>query len=186
MGDPLSLLDSIHGINNRLGALKTTSDRRASNEEAHMWGWGKPSVTCPPSTHVVFQAGWFYYTEAWPVEGWWSNALTAEFEAGGNCEVSAFTSAGYYRGIVVGHVYRSLAISEGTECATVAEAIEDIINVGLDYYSSIPLAIIVVKNNGELGIPGAVLPVDGANRGRSFFYRRIRPWLHIHVGGHFE
>jgi hypothetical protein len=70
-------------------------------------------------------------------------------------------------------------VSTFTEFATAAEAEAEaegwFDGTHAMYTGRIPLCVVILKNNGTTGTNGQVLPVDAVNRGRSYFYRDVRP-----------
>jgi len=176
-GLPLAIRQRI----NRMEYATKRSSHRDRHEPSKSEYWGNASPTCPPSTQIIFRAGWFWNADSGG--GWWSKALTAELGTGGNCEVSSFTNVGYYKGIIIHHVHRNLLSTESSEYSTIKETIEKTLslNMGTIYSGQMPLVLIIVKNNGSIGTPGAVLQIDRINRGNSFMYRQFRPWLHYHA-----
>lgn len=178
--DVTRMFDALASVNERLTYTVDRASHRDRHETAAMWAWGKPSPTTPPSKAVQFQGGWFWDADAG--DGWWSEAVLGDLDTGGNCEVSAFASAGYFRAILIYHTYQDVVSTESAECASAVDAIDAGISAGMaaQYDQKIPLVMVIVKNDGTTGETGAILPVDGANRGRSFIYRRIRTWLHHH------
>ena len=65
------------------------------------------------------------------------------------------------------------------EYETAVEAEDGIItwmetDTGYLNYSDMPICIIVLRNNGATGTPGAVQAIDAVNRGRSYLWRDMR------------
>lgn len=70
----------------------------------------------------------------------------------------------------------------GDELETAAEAQEwlhsgtfqlsDMLDLGSDYGTGYPLCGVVLRNDGQTDTPGAFLPIDVVNRGRSFTWPR--------------
>jgi len=180
MGQPVSITKTIKSIRDRLDYADRRSRHRDRNEPSRSEYWGNVSPTCPPSKKVMTRAGWFWSGSFG--DGWWANAIEADLGPGGNCEVAAFANVGSYKGIIIHHVYRSLTSTESAEYGTAKEAIEGTLDVNMAgiYSDRIPLALIIVKNNGSVGTSGAILQIDRINRGNSFIYRQFKPWLHSH------
>lgn len=66
-----------------------------------------------------------------------------------------------------------------TEYATATDA-EQAIAGWMDgtnvlYWGDLPMFAIILKNNGTTGVEGQVQPIDPINRGRSYFWRDLRP-----------
>jgi hypothetical protein len=148
--------------------------------------WTQTAPSCPPDTQLHARGG--YVWDAYAGNGWWAYPMDADFGVGGNVQVLPFANAGWYRGVLVTRYGGGTSPNhyETDEYATAAEAQDAVIamiTTGTMYQTDLPLALLVVKNDGTTGVAGAILPIDAVNRGRSYLFREVRPWLHIHYQG---
>jgi len=98
-----------------------------------------------------------------------------------------FATAGSYMGIIlclddnawggVGLAFH--AVATGNEFAAAVGAEQDVMGM-MDgsvsvYQDWMPLKAVILKNDGSVGTVGAILPIDGVNRGRSYLWIDLRP-----------
>ena len=151
--------------------------------------------SCPPDKRLHIRRGivspggrWGFNMQDDYIPNW-----ICDFENETETQMAlSFTNANYYLGIILCYygewaAYRTLGggYSDpvfdnviGTEVAMAAEAeaqLDAYLN-GTDqwYYYRVPLWGVVLRNDGQVGVNYAILPVDIVNRGRSYLYRDAR------------
>lgn len=158
--------------------------------------WYELSVTpsCPPDKRLQIRGGTVTASPYWL---WVMNNdfvpdMVCDFENEEETGLAlSFSSAEHYLPIILCYYYywiqyRTVGADEppyfdcvvGTEVATSIEA-EAQIDAWLNGYTqwykeTLPLWGVVFKNDGVVGIPSSILPIDSVNRGRSYLYRDAR------------
>lgn len=179
MTDP-TWLGAIHS---RLNDLEAKDRRRPAADWPGMYDWTRIAAAVPPSTEVYGRPS--YVWDSFTRDGWKAGAFTADFGLGGNCQVSQFTNADWYLGIILGrNSGGDLPIFwETEECETALEAeaaVELLLIDAFPWFLHLPIGMLVVRNNGRTTIAGQILPIDAINRGRSYIYvADTRSWLHV-------
>jgi hypothetical protein len=145
--------------------------------------------TNPPSAVVNMRGGWLY------LDGQHADVGQAQYISATVCDFAGtignytgiFTNANRYLGVILclhNNAWTNTApifwtISTAIERATAVEAEQDITAMftgTTDVYSTwMPLRAVILRNNGIISGSGAVLPIDGVNRGRSYLWRDCRP-----------
>lgn len=154
------------------------------------WDWYRVviSASCPPDTKIQMRGGWLADSPAaGPTFGgiWWVGPDTYDLADPGVCENShAFTAPYYYtyaalslnQGLRPGFVGNPIYLTwAGTEWSLSSNA-EDAAMA--DGAQSVPawsrgawLGLIIFRNNGVVGVPNAILPIEPINRGRSYIFK---------------
>ena len=180
----------------RVQTLMMEQDREAGYEVPSRWYELLVSPSCPPDKRLHIRGGiattsarwgWIMYNDFMP-------HTICDFENEGETQMTlTFTSANYYFPLILCYygdwvAYRYFDPDRfaepvfdnvtGTEVKTAADAeaqIDAWMNGYTDWYNyRLPLWGVVLKNDGQTGIPYAILPVDSINRGRSYLYRDCR------------
>lgn len=185
-------------IDYRLQRLRKQEAQKATSVSEPLSDHFRVSVSCPPDTRVHVRGGNVWEGSLWAGVGYgyYIESYTADFASPDNIDGfdGNFTNADYFVGIIFGREFYNedhFVTWSGTEFATAAEAEADIASValldepwyGYDHNGGLPLCGIVLKNDGNTGIDGAVLPVDAVNRGRSYYWRDLRPRHYVAGGG---
>ena len=178
-------------MNRRLAVLEKDAERMAAYEEPnYQWNFTL-SASCPPSTVVHMRGGrvWGDPTE-WSGESWYVESASydlADIADSGDAEW--FTNPYYYVAFAVMLRWSGtpgttppLYIVKTTEYATAAEAevacypeISDVPSAfSPDAAYGIPLAIVIMRNNGNTALVNQYMPIDSVNRGRSYIWRNLK------------
>jgi len=190
----MAISSPLNPLTQRLLRLDRERRRQASRVTSYTWDQMRMSCACPPDTTVRIRAGFAQQGSYWAQqETIWFPELVVDFADptqfvtyDGN-----FTNAGYYWPLLLRYSDDYFyALRDGgsaapivdygaTEYATAGEA-EVAAQGWFDgatvlYDGYLPLCVVVLKNNGTTGSDGQVLPVDQVNRGRSYFWRDVRP-----------
>lgn len=160
----------------------------------NMWYEFLAASSCPPDKRIHIRGGMTSLSGRW---GWITQDdfipdIVCDFENDTETQLTLlFSNAGYFLPLLLCYfgdwvAYRSIAGYEepvfdcvvGTEIATAAEA-EAQIDAFLNgytqwYYYRFPIWGVVLQNDGQVGIPYAISPIDQVNRGRSYLYRDAR------------
>jgi len=180
------MLNSIDSLQRRIaklegdGRFQTATDWSPSN----WWGWCSP--TQPVSRIVQVHGGTFWE---------WDSALgTGNFRRLGDTiydysTCDPFAASEFYKWTLlqanVSADPVTLRIHESTEFGTAAECEADFWSNGIDddlYGTYLPLCVVVVKNDGNLGVAGAIENITLSDTNYSYFMvRDMRPWLHLHT-----
>ena len=184
------------GIAQRVRRLERQDDRKVGYSEPGWWYELLVAPSCPPDKRLHIRGGIVTPSARW---GWimtntYMPDTICDFENEAETQMDlVFTNANYYLPILLCYYGDWVAYSYadpdyygepvfenvlGTEVATAAEAeaqIDALMN-GTDnwYYYVCPLWAVMLKNDGQVGVPYAILPIDHVNRGRSYLYRDIR------------
>ena len=194
----------------RTERLQQSENRQAAFVPGAEWYELRVSPTCPPSKSVTLRGGRLYagYNPGWASfdvyeqRAYTVPELTADLDDTASVTVDVtFTNAGYYQlfllelklpAVVENPAAGDWAFNlHGTndELAT-AELAEAWMNSTTFTESSpwyhgalgtaYPLCGLVLKNNGQVGVSGAFLPVGLVNRGESYIWPRdMRPRQYI-------
>ena len=183
-------------IDRRIQRLERQQEQEAGHAAPTRWYEFGVAPTCPPSKRLNIRGGVASPSAYW---GWiMTNTYlpdwTCDFENQGETQMDlVFSNANWYLPIIlcyyadwVAYYYADPEFYAepvfdnvvGLEVATSAEAeaqIDAWMNGYTQWYKEVlPLTSIVFKNDGQTGVPGAILPVDYMNRGRSYMYRDLR------------
>lgn len=174
--------------------MEKLQEREAAEVADDRWYQLLAAPSCPPDKRIHIRSGISSLSGRW---GWITQEdfipdKVCDFENEDETQLALnFTNASYYLGFILCYygdwvAYRSIAGREepvfdcvvGTEVATAAGA-EAQIDAFLNgytqwYYYRLPLCGVVLRNDGQVGINYAILPVDAVNRGRSYIYRDAR------------
>lgn len=177
-------------LDRRLGRLEKRQAGKANSVSEPLSDHFRVSVSCPPDTSVHIRGGnvWESYVWIGVGNGYYIASYSTDFASPDNIDGfdGNFTNADYFMGVIFGRAFYgedNFVIWSGDEFATATEAEQDIQDValldrpwyGYDDNGGLPLCGIVLKNNGQVGVDGAVLPIDAVNRGRSYYWRDLRP-----------
>ena len=168
-------------------------ERQVRRDEANpqLWPWDefKVAPSCPPDTHIHVRGGWRWDVPTWGGEGIvtpdLSFDLTDTASYYGSSSLHTFTNPYWYIPVCVGIRSELLMFfGEGyidhfgggfVEVETAAEAEENISFVGDDVNEqTIPICILVLRNNGNVIDQCQYQFVDGVNQRRSYIYQEIR------------
>lgn len=177
----------------RTQRLQAQADRQAAREEVPRWYDFKVAPSCPPDKRLHIRRG--YATQSLNFDGLvqqsYIAAMTCDFENEEETDMPlAFSNAGYYLPIILCYAGEWIAEQStgtirpifdnvvGDEVETGQEA-EAMINRWMGGYTDwayyrFPLHGVVLRNDGQIGITYAILPIDAVNRGRSYLYRDAR------------
>lgn len=148
------------------------------------------SPTCPPSTAVNIRSGLAVINYRWgdiQDKTYFPDAV-CDFTATDETQLPCnFSNSRYYLGIILCYHDDWLlssteppytivgGASEHLAAASAEQEIDGLLNGTDDWLVEVlPLAAIVLRNNGILGEDGQVLAIDALNRGRGYIYRDIR------------
>ena len=188
------------GLNRRLESLERSGDVAAASVAVDRAYDFLVAPSCPPDKRLHIRGG--YATESYGFDGTMlqsdTPSVTCDFQDFTDTQMElVFNGAGYYLPIIL--CYHGAWISRrsyaesyehpvfdnvaGTEVATAAEAeaqIDAWMNGYTDWsYYRFPLRGVVLRNDGDVGSPYAILPIDLVNRGRSYLYRDARSWTSL-------
>ena len=162
------------------------------------------ATTCPPSTRLYVRAGVMW--NVYPGDGYAWDLPSATVDLSDNSNIYGtdtsplydhdqsyqitFDTAYYYRvytllikmpyDTATGIEWRLVDLEIEAEFATAGEAeaawsgtvAEDM----LAWFQGFPLCGLILRNDGTVGVPGAIQPIDSINRGRSYLWPRdVRP-----------
>jgi len=183
-------------LNNRLLAIERKGAKISALTEYDRWYQFVTRPSCPPDTSVHISKGIVTLSAQWAafIEQDYLPAITCDFTDTLFTGMDLiFESPNQYLGVILcysqyylqywiyGEEYDDTAFDNvigggGVETSNEAEAqIDGFLNGVDDWYNArLPLHGVVLRNDGRINIPGAVLPVDLVNRGRSYLYRDSR------------
>jgi hypothetical protein len=197
----VSVYDLVGG---RLRAVERTAARQAARGQADNWYQLRIAASCPPDTRVHVRGGWVQRGPYWVAQQVaYFPALTLDFAAVDQFAARAYLGPGYSGNFATAYAYRPalllysadyfdalldgasappvIAYAGGTEAefdtaAGAEQAIDSWFDGAHDvaYAGDMPLAGIVLRNNGVTGVDGQVQAIDQANRGRSYIWRDLR------------
>ena len=190
--------------------LQQSENRQAAFVPGAEWYELRVSPTCPPSKSVALRGGRLYagYNPGWATFDVYEQRaytvpdLTANLSDPASVTVDVtFTNAGYYQlfllELKLPAVVENPAVTDwtfylhgtGDELATAEEAEAWMTSTTFTESSPwdegaegtcYPLCGLVLKNDGQVGVSGAFLPVGLVNRGESYIWPRdIRPRQYI-------
>jgi len=176
----------------RMDSIERKQRQNATKQTPTAWDTRafQVAVSCPPDKSVHVRTGFiWWFSGLYGANGRLIPAQTIDFTWTAKFStLTTFTTANYYKGVVVGleqgqqqagHTYSWFAGGGGgIEYATAAEAEDGIMSVCYNdspWGSSYPLCGIVLKNDGVTATVNSILPIDAANRGRSYLWRDLRP-----------
>lgn len=186
----IQMLDMLKAATKRLQEQRA----RARYDDKHYWFKAYPS--CPPSTIVHVRGGLMYAdSDTGAGEGWWVDPEDGDFGpgtdslddgGGGGGGAPSFTNAYYYRGFILltdGLVPGVASVGlffyyTPDEYATAEEAQDAVWDIMFSYgpfFHDLPVAILILRNNGTTGSSGQIQEIDAVNRGRSYLWRDVRP-----------
>lgn len=183
-------------INRRIASLRKGQDRDAAFEPSDLWSEFNIAAACPPDKRLYIRRG-IVSAEVRigaVVQNDFIPDWVCDFENEAETQLSLnFTNAGYYLPVILCYywewllyrTYRPATYAEpvfdsvvGTEVATTQEAeaqIDALLNGHTQwYYYRMPLWSVILRNDGLVSVDYAILPIDAANRGRSYLYRDAR------------
>lgn len=183
-------------LHRRLVRLKKQDAQRAASAPSDRWYEFRAIPSCPPGKQIHIRGGIASTSGRW---GWIINDdfipdWICDFENEDETQLPLnFSNAGYYLGLILCYYgdwvgYRTVqpptyeepvfdcVVGTEVETATEAEAQVDAFLNGYTqwYYYRMPIWGVVLRNNGQVGVPYAIMPVDMVNRGRSYIYRDAR------------
>lgn len=184
-------------VERRVKELEKGQGKQDAATLAYTWDQLGMSVSCPPDTQLHIRAGWGQRGSYWVAQSTvWLPELAVDFTDASQFVnyTGSFTNADYYMPMLLRYdndYFYNLYVGGDTsqpindypttsvEYATAGEA-EAAAESWFDgatalYNGRLPLCVVILKNNGTTGTEGQVLPVDTVNRGRSYFYRDVRP-----------
>lgn len=179
----------------RIQQLERRQEQQKDQGMAYTWDQLRISCSCPPDTQIHIRAGFVQQGSYWVAqETVWFPSLDVDFADPSQfvSYTGNFTNANYYMPVLLRYFDDYFDYVQGgaaaepindyggsPEFATAGEA-EAEADSWFDgahaiYSGQLPLCIVILKNNGTAGRDGQVLPVDAVNRGRSYFWRDVRP-----------
>lgn len=180
-----TIVQTLLSLSQRIDKLESSSEMRDTTEQMNAYYWVKCATTSPPSLTLILRNAYIYVSAG---QGYVVEPDIADFGTSGNCEVSAFGYQNYFRAILLGvHTDGSLVSAESTEQATASLAETAglaLLESSAMYYDALPVVIVIVRNNGSALTTGSIMPIEASNRGGSYIWRKVRPWLHIHQSVH--
>jgi len=181
---------------NRIERLETQQRREAVLEPNAKWYELSVSPYCPPDKRVHIRGGVATASQQWGfiINNDFLLDQVCDFENEPETQMALnFTNASYYLGLILCYYSDWVGYNRalgppydipvfdnviGTEVATAAEAeaeIDAFLNGNTQWYNTrMPLWGIVLRNDGQVGVNYAILPIDKVNRGRSYLYRDAR------------
>lgn len=182
---------------NRIRQLEKWQEQQKAQGTAYTWDQLRMSVSCPPDTQIHIRAGFATWGSNWVAQQTvWFPDIAIDFTDTDQfiTYTGNFANANYYMPLLLLYSVQYFDMlkagdtegeppiddyGNGLEYATAAEA-EQAAQGWFDgtnaiYTGRLPLCLVVLKNNGITGVDGQVLPVDAVNRGRSYFWRDVRP-----------
>lgn len=176
-------------MDRKLAVLEKDAERMAAYEEPnYQWDF-RLAASCPPSTTVHMRGGrvWGDPT-SWTGESWYVESASYDLaDISDTGDSYWFTNPYYYISFAVMLRWSGtpgtsppLYIVNTTEYATGAEAEEAAYppwpggRFDSDAFYGIPLAIVIMRNNGNTGLVNQYMPVDAVNRGRSYIWRNLK------------
>lgn len=178
-------------MDRRLTILEKDVGRVAAYEEPnYQWDF-KVAPSCPPSTTIHMRGGtvWGDWGAGWDGDAWYVDSASHDMaDINDSGDAYWFTNAYYYISFAVmlkdsGYPGTSpplYVITSAAEYATGAEAEAaafPAIATGAfdpDAGFGIPLAILIMRNNGDTTLVNQYMPIDGVNRGRSYIWRNLK------------
>lgn len=190
-------------LNKRIAHLERQEQKRNARELAYTWGQLAMSCSCPPDTTLHVRGGWVQQGSYWVTqETIWFPPIDLDFtdtsqfltDDDGQTYTGNFENADWYMPLLL--LYSDdyfYDVRDGTsnwgpmrnygdspEFATApeaeAQAEEWFDGTYADIYTGdLPMCVVILRNNGVTGVDGQVLPIDPINRGRSYFWRDVRP-----------
>lgn len=178
-------------MDRKLVVLEKDAERMAAYEEPnYQWDF-RLAASCPPSTTVHMRGGrvWADPDGAWGAS-WYIDSASydlADFDDTGYNYI--FNNPYYYKpfGVLLwysGSPFASIPypirIMTSAEQATAALAEEAAYpawpggRFDPDAYYGTPLAIVIMRNNGNITTPNQYMPIDAVNRGRSYIWRNLK------------
>lgn len=193
-------------LDTRIRRLHTQQARAAAFVPGQDWYQLSVAPSCPPDTRIHLRGGLAYCGNFGAAYLTWNNRtytvpnLTAELTDPDSVSVEiVFSNAGWYKFAMLLLALPALAVEpaesdwgfylfetgEELQTATEAEAwmtSVDFRQAGVwSGETGYPLCGVVLRNDGQAGVPGAILPVDVVNRGRSYLWPRdVRPRKYFH------
>jgi len=184
--------------------LKQLQRQQAKNRaQVKAWDSNRLQITpsCPPSTTLQMRGGWVVHTFYWLSYGSvrYIPSVACDLTDSTKTGYTAnFTNANWYHGAIL-CIYLDLAYNTYEEASEVSQWFE-LVGTTVEYETAgeaegqidallngssavyrerIPLCGLVLKNDGNTEVDGAILPVDAINRGRSYLFRdaRGRNWI---------
>lgn len=175
----------------RVQRLEQQKARQRAEMDAWQWYHFLVAPSCPPDTSVQIRPGLALPAARYGLvqNQTYFEAQACEFTDTANTGLDCnFTNAGYYLGFILCYnsdwmmdtttAQQFVIVGAASEHATAALAEEEIrllLNGGDDWiYEVFPLWAMVLRNDGNTGIDGAILPVDAVNRERSYLFKDAR------------
>jgi hypothetical protein len=186
-------LDALRWANRRVAQLEQYGDRvGAYTEPNYQWNF-RIAPSCPPSTTIHMRGGrvWGDWGAGWSGQSWYVDSASYDLaDISDSGDAYWFTNPYYYLPFSVmlylsgypGATPPLYVINGGTEYATGAEAeaaVYPLISAVPSAFGphagyGIPLAILIMRNNGNTTLVNQYMPVDRVNRGRSYIWRNVK------------
>ena len=182
-------------LDRRVAQLEKQATQETASAPDDLWYEFLAAPSCPPDKRIHIRGGISSLSGRW---GWIVNDdfipdTVCDFENEAETQLQLiFSNAGYFLPLLLCYYgewvsYRTVseAYEEpifdcvvGIEVETAAEA-EAQIDAFLNgytqwYYYRLPIWGVVLQNDGNVGVPYAISPIDQVNRGRSYLYRDAR------------
>jgi len=186
-------------LDRRIQQLERQRDREAGFELPSRWYEFLVAPSCPPDKRLHIRGGTVTASAywAWIMASDFVPDWICDFEDATKTGMDlVFANAGYHLPVIMCYHYDFVATYSyygdewftwndqvftnviGTEVATPTEAeaqIDAWMNGYTQWYQEVmPLWGVIFKNDGQTGVPYAILPIEQVNRGRSYLYRDVR------------
>jgi hypothetical protein len=189
-------------LQERVSGLERKQATQGANVEEHLSDHFRVAVSCPPDTRLHMRGGNVFEGSTWlgTGRGYYIESYTADLGDPDTIDnyTGNFDNAYYYIGVIFGrefYGFEHYIIGGTVEYATAAGAEAYIETVALRLapwqpglvvpvgQGGLPLCAVVLRNDGRTGIDGAIMPIDRVNRGRSYYWKDVRPRHYVHIPG---
>lgn len=164
------------------GALARVGNDRPRQRQFAQWQEFTLTCSCPPDTQLHLREGHMWQgSYAGSGEGWKVGSISWDLAELANI---SYTVANSYVGVVMTLKYGGYnettprffwddveyTAAQDAENAAVATLQDE-----APAYEDYPLAIVILRNNGDIAAPNSFLAIDAVNRGRSYLWKDVRP-----------
>ena len=182
-----SIYRSIKALTTRVERLEEQNRFTVSSDWAMMNWWGWCSTTQPASKIINVRGGVFWEWDSGAATGRFRTLDDTIYDFSG---FGPFAAQYHFRWAVLqadvsANPVTLRVFDSAVEFGTEAEVVDDFWNNGPDedlFTSYIPLCAVVLRNDGNLGVAGAIENITLSDTNYSWLLARdLRPWLHLHV-----
>ena len=170
--------------------VRRQAEQEAVGKEYDQWDQFRVQCSCPPDTQIHINGG-YMWQGVYGGDGVGWKVARASFDFANDSDTGTeitFSNADYYIGVVAtlylgaypGEENRLSLHWDESEYATAVEAEEAAVAEIYDgsvAFEDFPLAIVILRNNGDTVQANQFLPIEPLNRGRSYFWQDVRPLL---------